>query len=84
MMDQSVTSKVVKILVEEFELDDSRVSPEARLDEDLGIDSLDSVDLVLALEKECGFKIDRSEDAERLKVIRTVQDVCDFVESKLG
>jgi acyl carrier protein len=71
-------------LVEEFELEDVQVTPEALLYEHLGLDSLDSVDLVVALEKEFGFKIDRSADAEKLKEIRTVQHVCEFVGSKRG
>ena len=84
MMDADIAGKVLKVLVEEFELDDAQVVPEALLYEHLGLDSLDSVDLVVALEKEFGFKIDRSADAERLKEIRTVQNVCEFVESKRG
>ena len=84
MMDADIAEKVLKVLVEEFELDDAQVIPEALLYEHLGLDSLDSVDLVVALEKEFDFKIDRSADAEMLKEIRTVQDVCEFVKSKRG
>lgn len=84
MKNHAVPDKVRRVLAEEFELDHSQIEPDARLYEALGLDSLDSVDLIVALEREFGFRIDRSADDVRLKEIRTVQDVCDFVDTKLS
>ena len=46
-----IEEKVKNVLVDEFELDEAELSPDATLYDDLGLDSLDSVDLVVALEK---------------------------------
>ena len=82
MTETDAMARVCKVLVDEFELDESALNPDANLYEDLGLDSLDSVDLVVALEKEFGFKVVRSEDEPRIRAIRTVGDVCDFVQEK--
>jgi len=79
---QEIMSKVQKILAQEFELEESRLSPEANLYVDLGLDSLDSVDLVVALEKEFKFKINREQDEEKIRAIRTLTDIVGFIEAK--
>jgi acyl carrier protein len=58
-------------LVGEFELDPARITPEARMREDLGLDSLDAVDLVVALEKQLHVQI--PEDVARQ--MKTVGDI---------
>jgi len=58
-------------LVGEFELDPTSIKPEARMREDLGLDSLDAVDLVVALEKQ--LKVQIPEDVARQ--MRTVGDI---------
>ena len=74
-----VIRRVNSILVDEFELEDGQLGPEARLFEDLELDSLDSVDLVAALEREFLVRIDRQASEETIRAMRTLQDVYDFV-----
>lgn len=70
--------KVVKTIAEKLNIDESRVIAEASIMEDLGADSLDSVDIIMALEEE--FEIDiPEEDAQK---IITVQNAFDYVISK--
>ncbi len=74
---QAASMTVVnKALVDEFELDPALIRPEARLREDLGLDSLDGVDLIVALEKACVVQI--AEDEARQ--MRTVGDVYAFID----
>jgi len=77
-----IMEKVKKILAQEFELEPAQLSPEANLYVDLGLDSLDSVDLVVALEKEFQFKINRERDEEKIRAIRTLTDIVGFIEAK--
>ena len=66
---------VDQTLVNEFELDPSSLNPQARMREDLGLDSLDAVDLIVALEKALRVQIPESIARE----IRTVGDVHEYV-----
>ncbi len=77
---KEIEDKVKGILVDEFEVDEEKVTPEARLIEDLGIDSLDFVDIVVVVEKTFGFKI-KPEDMAGLE---TYSKFCDYVESRLN
>jgi len=77
-----IEEKVKKVLIEEFELDEAALLPDATLYDDLGLDSLDSVDLVVALEKAFSFKISREKDEETIRAIRTISDIYDFINSK--
>ena len=70
--------KVREILVESLNIEGSEVVPTARLNEDLGIDSLSSIKLTLEIESEFDIKI---EDEELMK-LQTVQDVIDIINSK--
>ena len=70
--------KVKEILVESLNIEGSEVVPSARLNEDLGIDSLSSIELAVELESAVDVKI---EDEELVK-LQTVQDVIDIIESK--
>lgn len=74
----SVADKVKKIVVEQLGVSEEQVTPEAKFIEDLGADSLDQVELVMALEEEFGSDIP-DEDAEKLT---TVGDAIKYVESK--
>ena len=74
----SVADKVKKIVVEQLGVSEDQVTPEAKFIEDLGADSLDQVELVMALEEEFGSDIP-DEDAEKLT---TVGDAIKHVESK--
>jgi acyl carrier protein len=73
---ESVRKIVIDTLVSEFELERDKIIPEARLREDLGLDSLDGVDLIVALEKALSVQIPET-DARQ---IRTVQDIYQFIE----
>lgn len=66
-------------LAEEFELDRDELRPEASFIEDLELDSLDYVDMVVALEQAFGFKLKNKED---LKQIRTVGDLHGYILKK--
>jgi acyl carrier protein len=71
--------KIKKIVAEQLAIDESKIVPEASFSEDLGADSLDTVELVMALEEEFGVQIS-DEDAQKLA---KVQDVITYIESKL-
>lgn len=70
--------KIREIVVEQLGVDAEQVVPEANFVEDLGADSLDTVELIMAFEEEFGVEIPDT-DAEKIK---TVQDVIDYIESK--
>ena len=74
-----IKDEVTKIIVYHLVVKESEVKPEARLVEDLGADSLDSVELTMALEEEFVIKIP-DEDAEKTK---TVQDVINYISKRL-
>ena len=74
----SVADKVKKIVVEQLGVSEDQVTPEAKFIEDLGADSLDQVELVMALEEEFGSEMP-DEDAEKLT---TVGDAIKYVEGK--
>ena len=73
-----IAEKVTKIVVEQLGVSEDQVTPEAKFIEDLGADSLDQVELVMALEEAFGSDIP-DEDAEKLT---TVGDAIAYVESK--
>ena len=75
---EEIYAAIVSILVELFEIDAQQISPQARLYEDLDIDSIDSVDLIVELKKITGKKV----QPDDFKSVRSVQDVVDAV-SKL-
>lgn len=71
-------AKVKKIISEQLGVQESDVKPEASFVNDLGADSLDTVELVMALEEEFGIEIP-DEDAEK---ITTVQNAIDYIKAK--
>ncbi len=73
----SVADDVKQIIAEQLGVDEEEVKPEAKFVEDLGADSLDTVELVMAMEEKFGIDIPDSE-AEK---IATVKDAIDYVES---
>jgi acyl carrier protein len=78
MADKSVADRVKEIIVEQLGVNPDQVTPEAKFIEDLGADSLDTVELVMAFEEEFGAEIP-DEDAEKLQ---TVGDVIKYVEER--
>jgi len=78
MADKSVQDRVKEIIVEQLGVNPDQVTPEAKFIEDLGADSLDTVELVMAFEEEFGAEIP-DEDAEKLQ---TVGDVVKYIEER--
>jgi acyl carrier protein len=72
----TIAEKVKKMIVEQLGVNESEVNPEAKFIDDLGADSLDIVELVMALEDEYGIEIP-DEDAEK---IETVGDAIRYIE----
>ena len=75
MPDPEIELKVKQIIVDELGVDENEVTPNARFIDDLGADSLDTVELVMALEEEFETEIP-DEDAEK---ITTVQQAIDYI-----
>jgi acyl carrier protein len=75
-----IAERVKKIIVEQLSVKEEEVKPQASLMDDLGADSLDTVELVMAFEEEFDTEIP-DEDAENIK---TVQDVIDYIKSNQG
>ena len=80
MTRQEIDEKIRQFLTEDLEIDGEKIKPEARLKEDIGIDSLDFVDIVVIVEKIFGFKI----KVEELTKVKTYEQFCDYIESHLA
>jgi acyl carrier protein len=78
MAEKSIADRVKEIIVEQLGVNPDQVTPEAKFIEDLGADSLDTVELVMAFEEEFGAEIP-DEDAEKLQ---TVGDVVKYIEER--
>ena len=76
MADKPIDQRVKDIVVEQLGVKAEQVTPQAKFIEDLGADSLDTVELVMALEEEFGIEVP-DEQAEKLQ---TVGDVIKYVE----
>ena len=70
---------VNKVLEEEFEIDAELLKPESLLNEDLGLDSLDAVDLIVMVDKQLGVRIEE----EQARSIRTLEDVYKIIDELL-
>ena len=75
-----VENKVKKIVMDQLDVSEEEVTPQASFVDDLGADSLDTVEMVMAFEEEFSIEIP-DEDAEKIK---TVQDSIDYIQKKLG
>ncbi|MBU0477897.1 acyl carrier protein [bacterium] len=73
---QEIIDKINRVFEESFEIKKEKLLPQANIFEDLGLDSLDVVDLVVALQQKFGIKI---RDDQRLRNIRTLEDIYKFV-----
>ncbi len=78
MTDQEIINKINKVFEDAFEIEKERLVPTAQIFTDLGLDSLDIVDLVVALQNTFGVKI-RNE--EKIRDIRTLDDIYKFIAS---
>lgn len=75
-----IEEKVREFLIDDLEIDEEKIESEARLKEDMGIDSLDYVDIVVIVEKKFGFKI----KPEEMVGVATLGQFCDYIESKVS
>jgi len=80
MQHDEITDKINKLLIEEIEIDEEQIRPEADLKKDLGIDSLDFVDIVVVVEQNFGFKI----KPEEMSKVKTLSQFYDYIERKLN
>jgi len=80
MTDEQILDKLKEILAEAFEISPERIVPEAKLFEELDLDSIDAVDLAIKLQEMTGKRI-RPED---FKTVRTVGNVVDTVKQLLA
>ena len=80
MSRQEIEEKVRAFLIDDLEIDEEKIKDDATLKEDMGIDSLDFVDIVVIVEKNFGFKIKPDEMAG----VTTLRQFCDYIESKVG
>ena len=80
MTREEIEQKVKGFMIEELELEEDDLVAEALLKDDLGIDSLDYVDIVVIVDKIFGFKI----KPEEMTDVKTLGQFCDYIESKVG
>ena len=80
MSDKSIADRIKDIIVEQLGVNADQINPGAKFIEDLGADSLDIVELIMALEEEFGTEIP-DEEAEKLQ---TVGDVAKYIEDAQG
>ena len=80
MTRQEIEENVREFLIDDLEIDEEKIHPEALLKDDLGIDSLDFVDIVVIIERRFGFKI----KPEEMAGVQTLRQFCDYIESKVG
>ena len=80
MTAETIRKQVDQIVADEFELDAGAIKPESDLYDDLGLDSLDAIDLVVALEKNFGFNVE--EGAARK--IRKLEQLYQFVAERVA
>lgn len=75
-----INAKVDAFLVDELEIDPEKISDDARLKEDLGIDSLEVVDVIVLVEEEFGFKM----RPEQFRELKTYGQFCQFIHDRLA
>ncbi len=76
----SIQDRVINVIAEQLGVDKSEVTLEASFTDDLGADSLDTVELVMAFEEEFDVEIP-DEDAEKMSI---VQDAIDYLKTKVS
>ena len=75
-----IEAKVRKFMIEDLEIDENKITPDAHLMKDMGIDSLDFIDIVVIVEKTFGVKI----KSEEMAGVDTFSKFCDYLETKIG
>lgn len=77
---QEIEEKVKDFLIEEIEIEENLIKNEANLQKDLGIDSLDFVDIVVLVERNFGFKI----KPEEMAGVDTLEKFYNYIENKIN
>jgi acyl carrier protein len=77
---EEIIKKINAFLIEEFELDENQLVPDAQLKSDLGIDSLDFVDIIVIIERNFGFKV----KGEEMINVKTLQEFYDYITERVN
>lgn len=80
MTREEIEAKVNAFLIEEFEIEESQIAPDANFKDDLGLESLDFVDIVVIIERDFGFKV----KSEEIIHIRQLSDLYDYVQNHIN
>lgn len=80
MSREEIEQKVKSLMVDELEIDEDKIYRDASLKDDMGIDSLDYVDIVVIIDRVFGFKI----KPEEMTGVKTYGQFCDYIESKVN
>jgi acyl carrier protein len=80
MKREDIENKINGFLIEEFEIEGSKISPGAHLKNDLGLESLDFVDIAVIVQKEFGLTL----KGEEMTAIRTLQNLYDYIEKYIN
>ena len=79
MKDAEILAEVKKVLIDEFEVDEEVIVPTASFYDDLGLDSLDAIDLIVTLNNFYNIEVEPTESEE----IRTIQNLIDIVKTHI-
>lgn len=79
MTRDEIIEKVNAFLIEEFEIDEDKIRPDANFKDDLGLESLDFVDIVVIIERDFGFKV----NGEEMVHIRQLSDLYNYIAKQL-
>ena len=80
MTRDEIIEKVNAFLIEEFEIEKGQISPDANFKDDLGLESLDFVDIVVIIERDFGFKV----KGEDMMNIRQLSDLYTYIEKQVN
>ncbi|MCC5807121.1 MAG: acyl carrier protein [Opitutales bacterium] len=84
MADKSIEERVKEIIVNQLNVNEEQVTPEASFLEDLGADSLDTVELIMAFEEEFSDEIDGEIPESEAEKLQTVGAVIQYIKGKAG
>ncbi|MCF0168470.1 MAG: acyl carrier protein [Bacteroidales bacterium] len=80
MTRHEIEENVKSFMIEDLEIDEEKIFADARLKEDMGVDSLDYVDIVVIVDRIFGFKI----KPEEMTDVKTFGQFCDYIEEKIA
>jgi acyl carrier protein len=84
MADKTIEQRVNEIIVNQLSVNEEQITPEASFIDDLGADSLDTVELIMAFEEEFGDEIDGEIPESEAEKLTTVGAVIDYIKGKSG